>query len=87
VTEIRVIQDGAIQFPRDVDAPCLTWLGTVLLTVGGQAFSMLVPILAGFIAYAMADRPGIAPGIVGGLLATEIGAGFLGGIIAGPWPA
>jgi PTS system fructose-specific IIC component len=44
---------------------------------------MLVPVLAGFIAYAMADRPGIAPGIVGGLLANEVGAGFLGGMIAG----
>jgi PTS system fructose-specific IIC component len=44
---------------------------------------MLVPILAGFIAYAMADRPGIAPGIVGGLLAVAVGAGFLGGLIAG----
>jgi len=67
--------------------------------IGGTAFSMLVPILAGFIAYAMADRPGITPGVVGGLLAVEIGAGFLGGLVAGlvaggfliwfkklPWP-
>jgi PTS system fructose-specific IIC component len=44
---------------------------------------MLVPILAGFIAYAMADRPGIAPGIVGGLIANEMGAGFLGAIVVG----
>lgn len=83
VTEISIIEEGSIQFPGDVDAPFLTWLGAVLMTVGGQAFGMLVPILAGFIAYAMADRPGIAPGIVGGLLANEIGAGFLGGLIAG----
>jgi PTS system fructose-specific IIC component len=55
----------------------------LLFKVGATAFSMLVPILAGFIAYAMADRPGIAPGVVGGLLASEIGAGFLGGIAAG----
>jgi fructose PTS system EIIBC or EIIC component len=55
----------------------------VLLTIGGTAFGMLVPILAGFIAYGMADRPGIAPGIVGGLIANEIGAGFLGRLIAG----
>jgi fructose PTS system EIIBC or EIIC component len=52
-------------------------------TIGSTAFGMLVPILAGFIAYAMADRPGIAPGVVGGLIANEIGAGFLGGIAAG----
>ena len=55
----------------------------MLFKIGSLAFSMLVPILAGFIAYAMADRPGIAPGVVGGLIANEIGAGFLGGIAAG----
>ncbi|MGI8649474.1 MAG: fructose PTS transporter subunit IIB, partial [Rubrobacter sp.] len=52
----------------------------LIFKIGSTAFSMLVPILAGFIAYAMADRPGIAPGIVGGLIANEIGAGFLGGL-------
>ena len=51
--------------------------------IGSTAFSMLGPILAGFIAYAMADRPGITPGIVGGIIANEIGAGFLGALIAG----
>lgn len=55
----------------------------LLFKIGTLAFNMLVPILAGFIAYAMADRPGIAPGVVGGLIANEIGAGFLGGIAAG----
>jgi fructose PTS system EIIBC or EIIC component len=48
-------------------------IAAMLFKIGGLAFSMLVPILAGFIAYAMADRPGIAPGIVGGLIANEIG--------------
>ncbi len=55
----------------------------MIFKIGSTAFGMLVPILAGFIAFAMADRPGIAPGIVGGLIADEIGAGFLGGIAAG----
>jgi len=55
----------------------------MIFTIGSTAFGMLVPILAGFIAFAMADRPGIAPGVVGGLIANEIGAGFLGGIAAG----
>lgn len=55
----------------------------MIFKIGSTAFGMLVPILAGFIAYAMADRPGIAPGVVGGLIANEIGAGFLGGIAAG----
>src|SRR5918997_337378 len=55
----------------------------MIFKIGSTAFGMLVPILAGFIAFAMADRPGIAPGVVGGLIANEIGAGFLGGIAAG----
>jgi PTS system fructose-specific IIC component len=42
-----------------------------------------VPVLAGFIAFAIADRPGIAPGFVGGALAVTVGAGFLGGLAAG----
>lgn len=58
-------------------------LAALLLEIGNTAFSMLVPILAGFIAYAMADRPGLAPGIVGGLIAVDIEAGFLGGLVAG----
>ena len=57
--------------------------GALFFKIGGTAFSMIGPILAGFIAYAMADRPGIAPGIVSGLIANEIGAGFLGAIIGG----
>jgi fructose PTS system EIIBC or EIIC component len=55
----------------------------LLFKIGGVAFSMLVPILAGFIAYAMGDRPALVAGIVGGLISVEIGAGFLGGLIAG----
>jgi PTS system fructose-specific IIC component len=55
----------------------------VLFKIGAVSFSMLVPILAGFIAYAMADRPGLVPGVVAGLLADAIGAGFLGGLVGG----
>jgi fructose PTS system EIIBC or EIIC component len=55
----------------------------VFFKIGTTAFSMLVPILAGFIAYAMADRPGLVPGVVAGLLANTVGAGFLGGLIGG----
>lgn len=83
VTQVPIIEDGQVNFPGEVDVSLLTWLGAVSLAVGGLAFSMLVPVLAGFIAYAMADRPGIAPGLVGGLVAREVGAGFLGGLIAG----
>jgi PTS system fructose-specific IIC component len=55
----------------------------VMFKIGATSFSMLVPILAGFIAYAMADRPGLVPGVVAGLLASAVGAGFLGGLIGG----
>ena len=55
----------------------------LLFKIGTVAFSMLVPILAGFIAYAMADRPGLVPGIVAGLSRSTIGAGFLGGLVGG----
>ncbi len=61
------------------------YLGAVLLTLGGTAFGFLVPALAGYIAYAIADRPGIAPGFVLGAVAnsTIVNAGFLGGIVGG----
>jgi fructose PTS system EIIBC or EIIC component len=84
VTEITVFtEEEGLALPGDLGVDAITWIGALLLTIGGIAFSMLVPILAGFIAYAMADRPGIAPGLVGGLLANEVGAGFIGGLIAG----
>ncbi|MBC1512090.1 PTS fructose transporter subunit IIABC [Listeria booriae] len=47
------------------------------------AFMFLIPILSGFIAMSIADRPGLMPGMVGGLLATTSNAGFLGGLLAG----
>lgn len=52
-------------------------------SIGAAAFFMMVPVLAGYIAYGIADRPGLAPGLVGGVLANNIKAGFLGGIVAG----
>ncbi|MCY6369881.1 PTS fructose transporter subunit EIIC [Clostridium ganghwense] len=54
-----------------------------LFNIGAAGLGLMVPILAGFIAFSMADRPGIAPGAIGGYLANQIGAGFLGGIVAG----
>ena len=58
-------------------------LQKTLLDIGSAAFGLLVPVLAGYIAFGMADRPGIAPGFVGGAIASQVGAGFLGGIVAG----
>jgi fructose PTS system EIIBC or EIIC component len=56
----------------------------MLMKIGGDnAFYLMVPVLAGFIAMSIADRPGFAPGMVGGLIAATGQSGFLGGIIAG----
>lgn len=61
-------------------------IAEILMAIGGGekgAFLFLVPILAGFIASSIADRPGFMPGVVGGFLAAQANAGFLGGLIAG----
>ncbi|WP_053213290.1 PTS fructose-like transporter subunit IIB [Pseudomonas sp. Q12-87] len=59
-------------------------LAAALMQIGGDtAFKLMVPLLAGYIAYSIADRPGLAPGMIGGMLASTLGAGFIGGIIAG----
>ncbi|MEU3413409.1 fructose-specific PTS transporter subunit EIIC [Streptomyces sp. NPDC006658] len=57
--------------------------GALLFQIGGVAFKFLIPVLAGYIAYGMADRPGLVPGFVGGAIALDINAGFLGGLAAG----
>jgi PTS system fructose-specific IIC component len=59
-------------------------LGWTLFQIGAKAgFTLMLPALAGYIAFSIADRPGIAPGMIGGLLAGTVGAGFLGAIAAG----
>lgn len=55
----------------------------LLFQTGALAFGFLVPVLSGFIAYGIADRPGLVPGFVGGALSVAIGAGFLGGLVTG----
>ena len=74
----------AISFAIDIDAPDLpdSFAGR-LLGIGSAAFALFLPVLAGFIAYAIADRPGLAPGFVGGYLAVQVNAGFLGALLAG----
>ena len=54
-----------------------------LFFIGKDAFGVMVGVLAAYIAYSVTDRPGIAPGFVGGMVANRIGAGFLGGMLAG----
>lgn len=58
-------------------------LAYILKQIGVTAFTLMVPMLSGYIAYSIADRPGLTPGLIGGLLATQLQAGFLGGIVSG----
>lgn len=60
-----------------------TPLAAFFMKVGGASFSFMLPVLAGFIAMSIADRPGLAVGFVGGYLANAGGSGFLGALIAG----
>ncbi|WP_322412023.1 fructose-specific PTS transporter subunit EIIC [Microbacterium invictum] len=59
------------------------YLGSVAFMIGATSMGFLVPVLAGFIAFAIADRPGIAPGFVAGAVAVLMSAGFIGGLIGG----
>jgi fructose PTS system EIIBC or EIIC component len=71
------------------DSGLLAYLAAILFIIGKTAFAFFVPALAGYIAYAIADRPGIAPGFIAGGLATDImqfgtpQTGFLGAIVGG----
>ncbi|NUS50141.1 MAG: PTS fructose transporter subunit IIC, partial [Nocardioidaceae bacterium] len=71
------------------DSGVMAYLGAVCFVIGKTAFAFFVPALAGYIAYAIADRPGIAPGFVMGGLAADVGqfgtpqTGFLGAIVGG----
>ncbi|MDO4231349.1 MAG: PTS fructose-like transporter subunit IIB [Lautropia sp.] len=72
---------GGINAMDDANQGTIAW---TLGQVGAKnAFALMVPILAGYIAFSIADRPGLAPGMVGGMIANAVGAGFLGGILAG----
>lgn len=62
--------------------PNKVWSSAIFWT-GKGAFGLMIPVLAGYISYSIADRPGIVPGFVGGALASTIGAGFLGALVAG----
>ena len=61
----------------------MTYIGAILFAVGQAAFSFLLPALAGYIGFGLADRPGIAPGFVAGAVAGVTGAGFIGAIVGG----
>jgi PTS system fructose-specific IIC component len=61
----------------------ITPLASIFKTIGGGAFSFMLPILAGFIAMSIADRPGLAAGFVGGYIASTGTSGFLGALVVG----
>ncbi|GAE31096.1 PTS fructose transporter subunit IIABC [Alkalihalobacillus hemicellulosilyticus] len=68
----------------DPSHPSYNAFADMLMTIGGgNAFGLMIPVLAAFIAMSIADRPGFAAGMVGGLIASTGEAGFLGGLIAG----
>lgn len=75
----------ALSFAIGIDATGVPGtLAAALRDIGSDgAFRLIVPVLAGYIAFSIADRPGLAPGLIGGLLAYDAGSGFLGGIAAG----
>ena len=58
-------------------------LSAFFMQIGGASFGFMLPVLAGYIAMSIADRPGLVAGFVGGLLANQGGSGFLGALIAG----
>ena len=60
-----------------------TPLAAFLMQIGGASFGFMLPVLAGYIAMSIADRPGLVAGFVGGLLSNKGGSGFLGALIAG----
>lgn len=78
----KAILDSATLFNLG-DVHWTLYLGAVLQTIGGFGLSLMVPALAAYIAYSLAQRPGIAPGFIAGSVALAVNAGFLGGIVGG----
>ncbi|WP_409046979.1 fructose-specific PTS transporter subunit EIIC [Microbacterium sp. HA-8] len=82
-----IIQNSLWDLPtEDITSPLGPlgqYLGSVAFMIGATSMGFLVPVLAGFIAFAIADRPGIAPGFVAGAVAVLMNAGFIGGLIGG----
>ncbi|KGP72689.1 PTS fructose transporter subunit EIIC [Pontibacillus yanchengensis] len=72
----------SVMLSGEAAVPDSGWLAK-LNQIGAAGLTLFIPILGGYIAFSMADKPGLAPGMIGAYLANEIGAGFIGGIIAG----
>ncbi len=90
LNDLRTMKDAAGNLVYPVtqtnhlpSAGFMLFLGAALFKTGGLSFGFLVPALAGYIGFAIADRPGITPGFVAGAVAVYMNAGFLGGLIGG----
>ena len=75
-----IVQNSVFNLPEQ---GLLYYLGAVFFAIGNASIAFLVPALAGYIAYAIADRPGIAPGFTAGAVSLLMGAGFIGGLAGG----
>ena len=74
---------NSLPFEQRSSFGSITAAARLFMTIGGGAFGFMLPILAGFIAMSIADRPGLAAGLVGGYLASQGRSGFIGALIAG----
>lgn len=83
ITKYGLGAEGEYNVTNTFNPLSLTSWAALLFVIGGAAFGFLVPILSGYIAFGIADRPGLVPGIVGGWIAATMGAGFLGGLATG----
>jgi PTS system fructose-specific IIC component len=83
IVKYGLTAEGEYNIAQNFNLFSLTSWAALLFVIGGASFGFLVPILSGFIAFAIADRPGLVPGIVGGSVAATMGAGFLGGLVTG----
>ncbi|EGO5097292.1 PTS fructose transporter subunit EIIC [Enterococcus faecalis] len=77
-----IIFSLAVMMNSTPSTPTEGWLAG-LAQIGLGGLSLFIPVLGGYIAYSIADKPGLAPGMIGAYLAGQVGAGFLGGILAG----
>ena len=83
IVKYGLTAEGDYNITQSFNPVSLTSWAALLFVMGAASFGFLVPILSAFIAFAIADRPGLVPGLVGGSIAATMGAGFLGGIATG----
>ena len=83
IVQYNLTSDDGYNIAQNFNPISATSWAALMFVIGGAAFGFLVPILSGFIAFAIADRPGLVPGITGGAIAVAMDAGFLGGLATG----